>query len=158
MNYKELDFNTLEFIGFQKEFSVVDGQNFKEIPLFWEEIMQSGRFGALLKNMKDFGVVGLSHSFNPDTMTFQYMIGVEYEQQEIVGCEIVSFQDVKLLEFEAKGPLPQSLQKVIQYVYNDFFKESEYVQVPGPEIEIYSPGESTSEDYISYYLVPVKRK
>jgi predicted transcriptional regulator YdeE len=119
--------------------------------------MQNNTFQELLKHMDNWGVLALSYGYNPETSTFKYMIGIKSET-EVEGFEKVEYKDKMFAEFKAVGPLPKSLQDTIQKVHKNWIKESIYKYDYEPEIEIYSNGDSSSEAYESYYLLPIKNK
>ncbi len=157
MDYKILKKTDLNFRGFVKEVTTIDGENFKVIPKFWNEVMGSNIFQNLINNSDDLGVVGVCYGFDNDSSTFKYMIGVR-TTEEIEGAVDAAFGDEVFAEFKAVGPLPAAMQNVIQQVFNEWFPSSNYEHSGGPEIEVYSVGDGSSEDYVSYYWVPIKEK
>jgi predicted transcriptional regulator YdeE len=79
MKYEVIGPIDVTLYGVVKEFSVINNQQFKEIPLFWAEVMQNNTFQELLKHMDNWGVLALSYGYNPETSTFKYMIGIKSE-------------------------------------------------------------------------------
>jgi AraC family transcriptional regulator len=59
--------------------------------------------------------------------------------------------------FESRGPLPKSIQNTIKRIYGDWFPTSGYEHAGGPELEVYSMGDTGSADYYSEVWIPVKK-
>jgi len=158
MNYKIIKESNLKFVGIEKTFTTDSGQNFVEIPKMWGEVMNDGTFNEMIEQCDNLGVVGLCHGFDNKDNTFKYLIGVRENSKTKFDGVKTDFGEQTFAVFEAKGPLPSALQNVIKQVYSEWFPSSSYEHSGGPEIEVYSKGDSNSEDYMSYYWVPIKEK
>ena len=62
--------------------------------------------------------------------------------------------------FSAKGALPDSLQSLNTYVWNDWYpsKGKQYMGSDTAMLEVYSPGDMQSLDYECGIWVPVTKK
>ena len=159
MEYKIIKKSKLSFIGYEKEVTSENGENFKIIPAFWQEVMSDGKFKTMMENCQtEMGILGICYDYDFETSKFKYMIGIEDKGQSIENTVKVDFEPQIYASFEAKGALPNSLQKTVQYIYNEWFPSSDYEQTYGPELEVYPDGDTMSEDYVCYYLVPVSKK
>ncbi len=158
MKYEIIKEDKLSFTGYSIDVTTVDGENFKIIPKFWQDIMNSERFEKLLNNCDNLGVVGICYEWQLEQNEFKYMIGVRNKDLELEGTEKIEFEPEVFAAFEAKGKLPESVQKTTKYIYSEWFPSSNYEHSPGPELEIYPKGNVGSEDYICYYWVPIKKK
>ena len=157
MDYKIIKKDNLNFKGFVREYTTDGGENFKGIPVFWQEIMGGGVFQELITKSDELGVVGMCYDFNNETNTFKYMIGIRTEE-ELANSVEVSFKDETFVSFKSEGALPAAIQKVIGQVFNEWFPSSNYEHSGGPEIEVYPKGDGSKEDYVCYYWVPIKEK
>lgn len=157
MKFNIIHKKELSFTGYFIEVTTENQQHFKDIPSFWQQIMTDGRFQYLLEHSNELGVVGIIYDWKEKTKEFKYMIGVEniIDNNEL---ESITFKEETFAAFEAKGALPNSIQELIPRIYSEWVPTSDYVHSGGPELEVYPKGDGGSEDYISYYWIPVKKK
>jgi len=158
MEFQIIKKDNLDFIGYEIEVTTINGENFKIIPKFWQEIMQDNRFNTLLKNADELGVVGICYDWKLEENKFKYMIGIKNNNQKIDNTKQVSFKDDVFASFKAVGKLPNSIQKTANFIYQEWFPQSNYEHSSGPELEIYPTGNTSSDEYVAYYLVPVKSR
>lgn len=158
MKFEVIQKKDLTFVGYSIDVTTEDGKNFELIPKFWQDIMKDGRFQVLLANVDQEGIVGICYDWNMEANTFKYMIGIRDHNQDLKELEHVAFPDDTFASFEAKGSLPNSIQSTTKYIYSEWFPQSGYEHSAGPELEIYLGGDSNSDDYICYYLVPIRKK
>lgn len=157
MKYQLVQKDHLTFSGYTILVTSRNGQNFKDIPNFWQSIMTDGRFQYLMSNSDEMGVVGVIYDWNQDTEEFKYMIGIS-TQTKHESLETITFEQETFAAFEAKGALPNSLQNLLPNIYKEWFPSSNYEHSGGPEIEVYPFGDGSKEDYICYYWIPIKQK
>ncbi len=158
VNYKLVNKDNLNFTGYSINVNSKEGQNFIDIPKLWQDVMNDGRFQQLLPHMDEMGVVGICYDFNMATQDFKYMIGVRNADLQGENLVEVSFDEQTFAAFEAKGKLPESVQKTTKHIYQEWFPSSNYEHTGGPEFEVYPQGDPSSEDYMCYYWVPIKQK
>ena len=60
--------------------------------------------------------------------------------------------------FACVGKLPESQQEVWKRIFTEWFPTSSYDIVDGPQIEWYSDGDTSSDDYLSEIWIPVQKK
>jgi len=157
MNYEIVELDDLTFVGLAKTVSTVDNKNFQEIPKMWQTFGEKQLFQKLDHLVDEFGFVGISYHFNHDAKTFDYMIGIR-TNQSIESLTKVTFKKQTFAKFKLIGPLPNSIQQAIPKIFNEWLPQSNYKHSDGPEIEIYTSGDSSSSDYICYYLLPITSK
>lgn len=75
MNYKIVDKASFMVVGKQRRITMVDGENFKQIPKFWSDCMKDGSYQQISSNAGKLGILGICKDFGKDE--FNYMIGVE---------------------------------------------------------------------------------
>ncbi len=157
MNYEIVELDDLTFVGLAETVSTVDNKNFQDIPKMWQTFGEKQLFQKLGDLADELGFVGMSYNFNFDTETFDYMIGIRTNQL-IESLSKVSFKKQTFAKFKLVGALPQSMQQAIPKIFNEWLPQSKYKHSNGPEIEVYSEGDSKSPDYICYYLLPITSK
>jgi len=158
MNYKMIHKEALHFSGYSIDVKTKDGQNFIDIPAFWQEMFTNGKFPGLVENADEMGVVGICYGYDKEISEFKYMIGIKSSTYKADGMIDVEFGPEDFAAFKCEGKLPESIQKTTKYIYNEWFPSSNYEHTGGPEIEIYPGGNTESDDYVCYYWIPVKQK
>lgn len=92
---------------------------------------------------------------------FEYWIAGLYKGGEVpVGLKLYSFPESEWAMFSAKGPLPDSLQALNTYVWQEWYPNEgrRYMGNGSAMLEVYTPGDMQSPDYECGIWVPVKRK
>lgn len=157
MDYKIVQQDTMTFTGFSKEFSTKDGKNFEEIPKFWQMLFQTGKHGMLLPMQDELGTVGISYHWSEANHSFNYMVGVRSDVLQ-PETNTLTLKPSMYAVFTAIGACPKSLQNTIKYCHNVFLPSGNYRHTGGPEIEVYPPGDTSSDEYICYYWIPVVQR
>ena len=91
---------------------------------------------------------------------FDYWIAGLYQGGEVPeGLELYSFPESRWAVFSAKGPMPEALQTLNTYVWQEWFpNEGQKFQANGmATLEVYSAGDPQSPDYECGIWVPVKK-
>lgn len=159
MNYKIVSKEEFKVAGVSKHIKTKNGENFKIIPKFWDETCEQGIFKVLEKNASNLGVLGICYNFDKELGEFDYIIAIE--GQTIVGLEnyeVVTIPKNSFAIFESIGPMPNAIQEVIKRVFAEWFPATKYEHAGGPELEVYLPGDTSSEDYKCEVWIPVIEK
>jgi AraC family transcriptional regulator len=156
MKVKIVEKESFTVVGPVKKVTVKDGENFKIIPKFWNEVMDNGEYATLMEHMGPMGVLGVCADMNMDEGVFDYGIMIEKNNFSKDGWEEKTIPASTYAVFEATGPLPESLQKVIQRIYSEWFPSVDFEHAGTTELEVYMPGDPSSPEYKSEYWVPVK--
>jgi AraC family transcriptional regulator len=94
----------------------------------------------------------------PLSETFTYLIAIETPADRSrlpEGCVDVAAEAGTWAIFEAVGAVPAGIQKTIAEIYGGWFVTSDYEHADGPELEVYLPGDMTSEEYRCEVWIPV---
>lgn len=75
MNYKIVEKESFRVVGKQTRITMVDGENFEQVPEFWNNCMKDGSYNWICSKVGKLGVLGICKDFGKDE--FNYMIGVE---------------------------------------------------------------------------------
>lgn len=116
----------------------VTGENFVEIPKFWQKMMQTGKLTQLPQSVHPGVVLGLCTDFAPDG-TFSYLICTEVSALDSIPEGMVGkqFESTQYAVFTAKGPVPDKIQEVTRYIYSTWFPQSGRQRANAPDFEWY---------------------
>lgn len=159
MNAKIEKMKEFGVIGFRKSFNIETSYN--DIPLFWNEIMQTEFSPELKEIIKKFkiGELGLCHGCGMD---FDYFICGFYDNSlESIpeGLEVLNIQSYDWAKFECIGPLPNALQTINTKIFREWLPSNpNYEMADEIDIEWYDCGDTTADDYHSEIWIPVKTK
>lgn len=127
-------------VGYKIETTSNDGQNFKDIPKFWQEILSDDC--KLLRKIKDIINPDISYgicSNMKEDGSFSYIIGFQvssFENAESsMHCETIP--EAKYAVFTAKGEMPGSIQSTVKYAYGEWFPKSSHEFANTPDFELY---------------------
>ncbi|MBE5966098.1 MAG: AraC family transcriptional regulator [Lachnospiraceae bacterium] len=156
MNYRIEELNEFRFVGYKERVSNENGENFKRIPQFWDEVSTDGRCEKMMQYNDNKKMYCMGICANADENSFDYYIatGSSKEIPEDMAELIVPAGNYVI--FECVGKLPESQQTMWKRVFTEWFPKSAYDLIDGPQIEWYSDGDTTSDEYYSEIWLPVK--
>lgn len=158
MDYRIVEKEEFDVVGKSISVSTVDGQNFKEIPEFWNECNKNGFCDKLYPYADELGVLGICMDYEEDKDRMRYMIAVEKSEAELdFEIEERSIPANSWAVFEVTGPMPDAIQKVWKRIYSEWFPSTGYEHAGGPELEVYLPGDPDAENYRSEIWIPIKK-
>jgi AraC family transcriptional regulator len=166
MDYKIIEKPAFDVIARAKKFTTALGENFVEIPQFWDEFRSTNNFITLEKitggktgPVTGAGCLGvcMMDSVN-DKVT--YAIGVEKPAAKAApaGFEVLHIPAANWAVFESIGPMPKAIQEVIVRIFKEWFPSTGYEHAPAPELEVYFQGDETSPNYHSQVWIPIIKK
>ena len=132
-----------------------NGQNFIQIPKFWEKCMTQKYWEKIPNRIDNEKCYGICTDMNPDG-SFTYMIANEVSSFENIpkGMTGKVIPAAKYAVFTAMGKIPDKIQEVTRYIYGEWLNKSGYersdtedlevyedkrVNLPEPEVDIYVP-------------------
>jgi len=163
MDYKIVDKPAFSTVGIELRVSTEHGQNQKDIPAFWDQIMHDGRFQRLTALGAGVGAVtgamtlGLCTDFQPDLQEFNYVIATESAAAPPDGFVRKDVPAATWAVFDSVGAMPDAIQNVFGRIFSEFFPSTGYEHAEGPELEVYLPGDPSSADYRCEVWIPVKK-
>lgn len=160
MDYEIREKESFTVAGMSRRITTKDGENFKLVPEFWQEVGPLGKIDKLINKANPVGVVkgailGVCMEMDQKKQEFTYVIGVEpnssvdlseYDKKEIPAT--------KWAIFPGSGPMPQAMQDVWKRIYGEWFPAVEYEHTGGPELELYLSCEG-DESFFEIWI-PVK--
>ena len=167
MTISYLEKDALRFIGYGTEIAQADF--YTACPKFWDEayaqryarLWQGGApetaaERAMLENKIGMYALCIDHG-----RSFTYVIAGLYKGGEVPeGMAVYDLPASEYAVFETQGPLPISLQRLTDRVWNRWYPNEgrEFERNGETAIEVYSAGDPKSPDYRSAIWLPVKRR
>ena len=159
MNYKIVDKGSFELMGKETKITMVDGENFQLVPKFWADCMEDGSYAWIQSRAGKLGTFGVCKDFGKYNGEFNYMIAVEKTSETLPkGYISTTIPAATWAVFEAVGPLPKAIQDVTRRIFSEWMPSTGYQHACAPELEVYSEGDNTSEDYRCEVWIPVDKK
>ena len=158
----------MRFIGFSRHIHPAEG--YRECPRFWEEAYET-RYARLWQGMApgtaDERAV-LSNEIGRFALClmdedggFSYVIAGLYRGGEVPeGMALYDLPESDYAVFTARGPMPDSLQRLNDAVWSQWYPTEGQQFVPNglATLEVYSPGDPQAPDYPFGIWVPIRRR
>ena len=161
MNYRIEKKDAFRIVGVKLEcpWTPEKQEGFTEVPKFWLKHGQEGTIPALCKRMNQdpMGVLGVSVGNWQTAGSFDYYIAVSSSEPVPEGMFAYEVPACTWAIFECKGAMPAAIQSMQRRIMTEWFPNSGYQYADAPDIEQYTDGDQSSEDYMSYIWVPVKK-
>ncbi len=127
-------------VGYKINTTSTDGQNFKDIPEFWQKMLSDDC--KRLHKIKDIINPNISYGICADMKddgSFSYIIGFQVSSfenaEKSMHCETIP--EAKYATFTAKGEMPGSIQNTVKYAYGEWLPKSSYELASTPDFELY---------------------
>lgn len=152
MNYKIEQMDAFTVFGAERAFHMDNSK--EEIPKFWDEFF---RLGLAEKVCPVFGIC-----FDADASgNFPYMIGEKLEPGMVVSEGLVT-REIPAhtwARFACVGAMPGAIQTATQQIYSEWLPTNGVYEVAQyVEIEMYSEGDPSKDDYYSEIWIPIRKK
>lgn len=158
MNYKIVDKGSFTVIGKQTRITMINGENFKQVPKFWDDCMKDGTYEWLASKAGKLGVLGVCRAFDKYKEEFSYMLAVEEFKGDLPkGYISATIPAATWAVFESVGPLPGAIHDLLRRIMTEWFPATGYQHDCAPEIEVYPLGDPYSADYRCEIWIPVKK-
>lgn len=158
MDYKIVERDSFTVIGKQTKITMADGENFKQIPAFWNACMKDGSFDQLCALADKPDILGICKDFDKESNTFMYMVAVEGSLASPPdGCIAVTVPKATWAVFQSVGALPGAIQELTRQIYTEWLPSTGYQHDCAPDLEVYPPGNTASPDYRCEVWVPIKK-
>ncbi|MGV3487463.1 MAG: AraC family transcriptional regulator [Tuberibacillus sp.] len=161
MKYSIVEKEAFRVVGVKREYSYENGENFEEIPKFWDEVSSDGTCDALAKlNNGDVpGILGVcvdKSATHPHKM--DYWVATANNSNGEVPEKFLSFEipASKWAIFEVHGAMPHAIQETWQQIYSEWFPTTGSKHAGTPELELYPEGNAFDPDYYSEIWIPIK--
>lgn len=145
------------FYGLKKNFTTVDGANFREIPVFWQDSMADGSFNNMIKHSTDDSCLGVCMPMNPEVDTdFDYYIGA-FSNTKVDGYDFIEVPEQEWAVFELNGPMKETIQPTWKRIFQEWFPQTGFKHADLPEFEVYMGGDVDAADYYMEIWIPINK-
>jgi AraC family transcriptional regulator len=155
MEYHIVNKNKFRIVGIKMQTTLANNACYKDTPLFWKTVIQSGRHNDILAlmNQEPFGLLGVSN-YSPDFSSgiFNYYIACSTDQPVPEGMEEFIVPESTWAVFSSKAKETDAIQNLEQRIVMEWLPTSGYEFGKAPDIEIYD-----EEGYVDIW-VPIKKK
>lgn len=165
MNYKIEKKSGFKIVAKTQRFSKIENvQGRDDIPQFWTDCHEDGTVRKLEEISKKDGVlggniVGLCMEDSTVVKDFPYSIGGEYNGGEVPeGYTIFDIPAATWVVFDSTGAMPRAMQELWHKVFAEFFPASDYKPSGNFDIELYTAGDNSQDDYHSEIWIAVEKK
>lgn len=164
MEYEIRDFPEFQVTGVVRKISTKDGQNYRDIPRFFDEMDEDGTIDKLMslsdkKGKLKGSLLGVCMDFEEKAETLNFMIAVEPTgDSAIEGTEPRAIPSLTWAVFPGNGKMPESIQTVWKRIFSEWFPATDYIHAEGPEIEVYLPDSGDGEDCPFEVWIPIVKK
>jgi AraC family transcriptional regulator len=134
-------------------------QNFKTVPAFWQETLNSKAFPKIcgLSNQQPKGILGVSVYENPNEI--YYYISSATDQPFPEELEEYTIPAAVWVIFECQGNFKESIQSIYKRFFTEWLPFSGYEYAKLPDIEVYPmSGQKQIGGYCEIWLAITKRK
>lgn len=137
--------------------STKDGENFRRIPLFWDESYRNGTVDRLRGLRPDGTLVAVCTDMDHENEQCTYGIAAEGVDAPEEGWTAWDIPPATWAVFTSTGALPGAVQEVWRRIFEEWFPATGYQHTGGPELEVIPPGEDLADDYRCEVWIPVMK-
>ncbi len=125
-----------------------------DCPKFWSEYYAAGLW------QKVCGMIGICAQAKESSSEFKYGIGCDrkYVKEIPEGFEVLELPAYTWAIFTCVGAMPLAIQSMWKRIYGEWLPASNYELISDYDIEFYTEGDSSKDNYISEIWIPVKEK
>jgi AraC family transcriptional regulator len=150
MEYKIVKKEALRIAARTRQFDSDKAQ--AEIPGFWTEYMRDG------SHEKVCGMMGICAEAKDGRTLYGIGCPEEYIKELPKGFETIEIPAYTWAVFTCRGAMPKAIQEMWGRIYSEWLPEADYELIPSYDIELYTEGDTSSDEYISEIWIPVKKK
>lgn len=156
MNYRIENVESFRLIGNLKSVSTINNENYGTISKMWNDFCMSGDFHGMIKLSSEPNWYGVCCNFRKDE--FDYMIGIKSNEENIGNYSELIVPSGMYVKFEVRGKMPDAQHKTWRRIFTEWFPNTNYKErMNAPEIEWYSVGNMSSDDYLSEIWIPIEK-
>ncbi|MBP1948569.1 AraC family transcriptional regulator [Virgibacillus litoralis] len=159
MDYRIVEKEEFTIVGKGIRTTTINGENLRRIPAFWDEVNSNGVSEKLEKSYGAKFIYGACMEFDKEQEKLTYFIGVESGRKSSSDWEEKVIPASTWAVFPVIGPIPDTIQKVWERIFAEWFPATGYEHAGGPELEVYPiDGDITAEDHHCEIWIPIVKK
>lgn len=138
MEYRIVKQGEMRIVGAKLDLSKNVEACFGKVPMFWQEVGQSGQIGQIVSLMDENskGVLGVSACME-HLEQWSYYIGVETNKEVTEGLEEYIIPACTWAVFPGTGQMPSAIQEIEKRAVTEWLPTSGYQYADAPDIEVY---------------------
>ncbi len=158
MNYRIEMKEAFKIVGIKKHYSMSIEESFLNVPVFWQQTVQSGIIAKLctLMNKEPLGILGVSTCMNGKD--FDYYIAVASNQETPKDMVDYIVPESLWAVFECIGAMPVAIQNLQKRIISEWLPNSGYEYANAPDIEVYFDGDQQADNYKCEVWLPIVKK
>jgi AraC family transcriptional regulator len=140
MEYRMVKKKAFRIVGVKLQTTLENGECYRDSPVFWSSIIQSGTHNQILAlmNQEPFGLLGVSnYSDNFSTGFFDYYIACSSDQPVSEGMEEFTVPEATWAVFPCSDIKAETIQKLEHSIVMEWLPTSGYEFARAPDIELY---------------------
>ena len=151
-----------KIIGKSTVVSTEAGNQFEELPLFWDKNVEEGICNKLAEYASELGVMGVMFDYSEKKQEMKYMIAIESPANSPAELEELELDEMHIPAstwaiFTGDLPLTE-LGKIYEEIYEEWLPGSDYQHAYLPELETYDVDQKTGEIKGYKIWIPIKEK
>lgn len=155
MNVKIVKKEAFQIVGMNRQLSLENGENHKQIPIMWENANKDGTSNELFQLQNGpKGVLGVCVDNNDKTI--DYWIASAHEGEVPSHFSKMTIPASTWAIFEVHGAMPDAMTKAWKQIFSEWFPSSGYEHAGTPELEVYSEDDPANPNLYSEIWIPVK--
>ncbi len=156
MDYKIVEQEAFQVVGKVITVSTKYGDNLLRIPQFWTDSNRDGTCKKLCNEFQAQEILGVCMDMEYEKEQFAYMIAVK-ESRTYIGCDFTmrTIPASTWAVFTSVGPIPNTIQRVWEGIFQEWFPATGYEHACAPELEVYPPGNIDAVDYNCEVWIPI---
>lgn len=157
MNYKIERRKAFRIVGPKRHYRMDPEENARDIPLFWQDLFETGRFAKVcsLSNRQPPAVLGVSTCM--DGESFDYYVAAQTDEKVPEAMEEFVVPESTWAIFRCIGPMPAAIQALQKRIITEWLPTSGYEYADAPDIEVYPAGDVQDPDYESEVWLPIRK-
>lgn len=159
MDYRIVEKEAFSVVGKSIRVDYSDNEHQQQIPRFWADSARDGTMEKLESIATGDRLYGVCLALDSESGGFEYMIAAESETASAPeGFKKTTIPAATWAVFTSVGPIPGAIQKLFGRIFQEWFPSAGYEHANAPELEVYPPGDTQSEDYRCEVWIPVVKK
>lgn len=137
----------------------VQKKGYTLVPQFWDACKRDGTHDELYRMAKQHsqGIFGLALAFDEAMDTMEYAIMAEHDKSR-PGFVEYSLPCLTWAVFDCYGAMPHGIQKGWTYLQEEWLVKYPFAHADAPDLEWYSKGDITREDYHTQIWIAIKEE
>lgn len=158
MNYRIEEFGEFRLVGYKERMSMDNGENFRRIPEFWNGACESGKCEKMMEYNDNKNLCCMGVCANQDEKGFDYYIATGSDKEIPKDMVELIVPANTYVIFECIGKMPEGQQDVWKRIFTEWLPTSNYEIINAPQMEWYSDGDMSLDDYRSEIWIPIRKK